>query len=79
MTTERRFGNYVQKLTKQQAKDKKRRDETMLSAAEFMKQRAKNLKRSGYAGYDELDDIHVGPRGGTYRINSKGRKSYDVR
>ena len=23
-------------------------------------------------------EIHIGPRGGRYRINSKGRKSYDV-
>jgi len=25
------------------------------------------------------DDIRIGPRGGRYRINSNGRKSYDVR
>ena len=24
------------------------------------------------------DEIHIGPRGGRYRINSRGRKSYDV-
>ena len=24
------------------------------------------------------EEIHVGPRGGRYRINSNGRKSYDV-
>ena len=23
-------------------------------------------------------EIHIGPKGGRYRINSKGRKSYDV-
>ena len=23
-------------------------------------------------------EIHIGPRGGRYRINSRGRKSYDV-
>tara|TARA_Y100001968_G_scaffold282415_1_gene280291 strand:- start:564 stop:815 length:252 start_codon:yes stop_codon:yes gene_type:complete len=25
------------------------------------------------------DWIHTGPRGGRYRVNKKGRKSYDVR
>ena len=28
--------------------------------------------------YTNFGAIHVGPRGGRYRLNSKGRKSYDV-
>ncbi len=27
---------------------------------------------------DKGDDIRTGPRGGRYRVTSKGRKSYDV-
>ena len=27
---------------------------------------------------DKGDDIKTGPRGGRYRVTSKGRKSYDV-
>jgi len=37
---------------------------------------------SGPSGRDSLsarDRIYTGPRGGRYRVNSKGRKSYDVR
>lgn len=36
------------------------------------------LKWKPALGSGYRDSIYIGPRGGRYRINSKGRKSYDV-
>ena len=35
-------------------------------------------RRNDPPGSNKPDEIRTGPRGGRYRINSNGRKSYDV-
>ena len=49
--------------------------------AEIKKREKAREKAEGHWAKVEaagLDGIHIGPRGGRYRINNNGRKSYDV-
>ena len=59
----------------------------LLGDSAEVKKEMERVEKEAHAAFDTRyggsqrsprGEIHVGPRGGRYRINSKGRKSYDV-
>ena len=72
--------------SRQQATTKLNRAALRGDSAEVKKE-MERVEKEAHAAFDTRyrgsqrsprGEIHVGPRGGRYRINSKGRKSYDV-
>ena len=49
-----------------------------LKEIEAVQEKLKRLRESRAQAPSTNDQIRTGPRGGRYRINSNGRKSYDV-
>ena len=49
-----------------------------LKEIEAEQEKLKRLRKSRAQAPSTNDQIRTGPRGGKYRINSNGRKSYDV-
>jgi len=69
---------YVQKLS---SREQAFKDDMEQRAAEAAEERKRLLERARDLGIDPEDDsdkIHIGPRGGRYRINNNNHKSYDV-
>ena len=73
-------------ISAEQKERQERIDKKMRDAEEYVQR----LKREGAIKWSDkpgaystsgsglFDGVHTGPRGGRYRINSNGRKSYDV-
>ena len=59
-------------------------DQKVRDAEEYVAQRKRegtlkwSDKPGAYGDQNQIDGIYTGPRGGKYRVNSNGRKSYDV-
>ena len=72
-----------QVLAEQKARQD-RIDQKMREAEEYVQKRKQegtlkwSDKPGAYGDQNQIDGVQTGPRGGRYRINSNGRKSYDV-
>ena len=69
---------YVQKLTPAEQAAKDKIELGLEGADERINALRKRAKELGIEFDANGDVIETGPRGGRYRINSSGRKSYDV-
>ena len=65
-------------------KKQDRIDQKVRDAEKYVAQRKRegtlkwSDKPGAYGDQNQIDGIYTGPRGGKYRVNSNGRKSYDV-
>ena len=69
---------YVQKLTPAEQAVKDKIESERARAEERRQELLKRAKQLGIEFDANGDVIETGPRGGRYRINGNGRKSYDV-